>query len=45
MPAVEAGVADRVWEHDEVIALMDAPRQAIIGTDANQRGPYKKRVE
>lgn len=24
---------------------MDAPRQAITGTDANKRGPYKKRGE
>ena len=42
-PAMEAGVADHVWELEELIALVDAPLEAVIGTDANKRGPYKKR--
>jgi len=38
-PAMEAGVTDHVWDHEEIIALLDAavPKNAI-------RGPYKKRA-
>jgi IS1 family transposase len=41
-PAMQAGVADHVWELEELVALVDAPLEAIIGTNANKRGPYKK---
>src|SRR5439155_15104283 len=37
-PAMEAGIADHVWDHEEIIALLDAKevqKSAI-------RGPYKK---
>ena len=40
-PAMEAGVADHIWELAEVVRLLDDEEQAVIGTDANKRGPYK----
>lgn len=38
------GVAwpDLVSESDELVALLEAREQAIVGTEANKRGPYRK---
>lgn len=40
--AMEAGVADHVWTIDELVGLLEAKEAAIIGTEENKRGPYKK---
>lgn len=42
-PAMEAGVSDHIWEIEELVGLLEAKEQAIIGTEANKRGPYQKR--
>jgi IS1 family transposase len=36
-PAMEAGIADHIWEIDELVALLPA-------VESKPRGPYKKRV-
>ena len=43
-PAMEAGIASRVWEIDDIVALLEAEELAVIGTDENNRGPYKKKA-
>lgn len=43
-PAMEIGLADHVWELDELVALLEAQELAPIGTKANKRGPYKGRA-
>ncbi len=40
-PAMEAGLADHVWELAELVGLLEAREQAIIGTAENKRGPYR----
>lgn len=41
-PAMEAGVADHVWDLEELVGLLEAKERAVIGTEANKRGPYRK---
>jgi IS1 family transposase len=36
-PAMEAGIADHVWEIEELVSLIPAPK-------AKKRGPYKQRI-
>lgn len=43
-PAMEAGIADRVWDIADLVALMEAEEAAVVGTEANKRGPYRKRA-
>jgi IS1 family transposase len=40
-PAMEAGLADHVWELSELVGLLEAKERAVIGTEANKRGPYR----
>jgi len=40
---MEAGIADHVWEVEELVGLLEARENAVIGTDANKRGPYGPR--
>src|SRR5213078_1874054 len=40
-PAMEAGLSDHVWELEELVGLMEARERAVIGTEANKRGPYR----
>jgi len=42
-PAMEAGLTDHVWAIEELAALLAAKEAEVIGTEANKRGPYKKR--
>jgi IS1 family transposase len=44
-PAMEIGLADHVWELSELVGLLEAKEKAVIGTPANQRGPYQKRAK
>lgn len=41
-PAMAAGLTTRLWGLEDVVALMEAKEQAVIGTEANKRGPYRK---
>lgn len=41
-PAMEAGIADHVWTVEELVGILEAKEAAVIGTEANKRGPYKK---
>jgi hypothetical protein len=41
-PAVKAGLADHVWTVAELVALLEAEERAIIGTEKNKRGAYRK---
>ena len=38
-PAMEAGLSDRVWEMEDILALVDARK-----SEPKKRGPYKKRA-
>lgn len=38
-PAMAAGLTDRVWSWDDIIAILDAQ------TESKKRGPYKKRSD
>jgi hypothetical protein len=42
-PAMRAGVSDHVWTLAEWVGILEAKEAAIIGTDENKHGPYKKR--
>ncbi len=39
VPAMAAGVSDRLWSMENVVALIDARAEP-----AKKRGPYKKRA-
>jgi IS1 family transposase/lambda repressor-like predicted transcriptional regulator len=41
-PAMEAGIADHVWTLEELVGLLEAEERAVIGTEKNRRGPYRK---
>ncbi len=41
-PAMEAELSDHVWEVEELVGLLEAKETAIIGTEENKRGPYRK---
>lgn len=41
-PAVKTGVADRVWTVEDMVVLLENEENAIVGTEANKRGKYKK---
>jgi IS1 family transposase len=41
-PAMEAGLSDHVWEPSELVGLLEARELAVVGTEANKRGPYQK---
>ncbi|MEM9019776.1 MAG: IS1 family transposase [Planctomycetota bacterium] len=41
-PAMEEGVTSHVWTVEELVGLLEAKEAAIIGTEENKRGPYKK---
>lgn len=41
-PAMQAGLADHVWELAELVGLLEARELALVGTEANKRGPYRK---
>lgn len=40
-PAMAAGLTDHVWGLDELVALVESQERAVVGTDANKRGPYR----
>ena len=44
-PAMEAGIADHVWEIAELVGILEERERAIIGTEANERGPYKAKTD
>jgi len=44
-PAVKAGLADHVWSVTELVYLLEAEENAVIGTEKNRRGPYRKNRE
>ena len=44
-PAMEAGLADHVWELSELVGLLEAREMAKVGTEANKRGRYRPRVK
>jgi IS1 family transposase len=41
-PAMEAGITSHVWEIEELVGLLEAKEQAVVGTEENKRGPYKQ---
>lgn len=44
-PAMEAGIATHVWELEELVGLLEKAENAVVGTEANKRGPYKPRTK
>ncbi len=43
-PAMEAGIADHVWELGELVAELVKLEVSVVGTEANKRGPYRPRI-
>lgn len=41
---MQAGIADHLWELEELVAELDKMERATVGTEANKRGPYRPRV-
>lgn len=41
-PAMQSGIADHVWSIPELVGILEAKEVAMIGTEANKRGPYQK---
>jgi len=42
-PAMEAGLAKHVWELEELVGLLEAREVSTVGTEANKRGPYRRK--
>lgn len=42
-PAMEVGLAKSVWELSDMVALLEAKEDAVVGTEQNKRGKYKAR--
>ncbi|HYE03806.1 MAG TPA: IS1 family transposase [Phycisphaerales bacterium] len=42
-PAMELGIADHVWELDELVGLLEAREAAALASGSLKRGPYRKR--
>jgi len=40
--AIKAGVSDLVWTTLELVGILEVKEKAMIGTEENRRGPYKK---
>lgn len=43
-PAMAAGVADHVWEIEEIVGLIEADEQRAIDAGALKRGSYRPRI-
>jgi hypothetical protein len=41
----EAGLADHVWELDELVGLLDAEEQAAVKRGELKRGKYKAKTQ
>lgn len=41
--AMKAGLATRAWSVADLIGLLEAEENAVVGTETNKRGPYKPR--
>ena len=44
-PAMEAGVTQHVWTVEELVGILEAKEAAVIGTEENKRGPYRKAAD
>jgi hypothetical protein len=44
-PAMQAEITDRVWDLAEIVGILEAEERSVIGTEANKRGPYKRRAK
>lgn len=42
-PAVAAGLTDREWTVEDLVALLEREERAMVGTEAMKRGPYRTR--
>lgn len=42
-PAMEAELAEDVWELEHLVGLLETHERSVIGTEANKRGPYNTR--
>lgn len=41
-PAIEAGLAGRIRDFENLADLLSAKETAVIGTDANKRDPFPR---
>jgi hypothetical protein len=41
-PAMEGGLADHVWDIEELAALLEVDERKAIANDAMKRGKYRK---
>ncbi|MCB9861291.1 MAG: DDE-type integrase/transposase/recombinase [Phycisphaeraceae bacterium] len=44
-PAMEAGIADHVWDIEELVGLLERVEAEQIEAGAMKRGPYKKKAD
>jgi IS1 family transposase len=44
-PAMAAGLTNELWDLDAMVRLLDDEERAVVGTDANRRGPYRKAAQ